>query len=118
MSYDIQLLDRYGNPFKLKTPLKEGGIYEIGGNRETNLNITYNYSWYYYMFLDKNKGIRALYGKKAKNCKKILEKAIAPCENCKPNKDYWAETPGNCIIPLKIFLDWCNNFPDGVFKGD
>ena len=117
MSYDISLRDSNGNRFRIE-PLQEGGTQQIGGNTETWLNVTYNYSWYYYMFLDKEEGIRWLYGKKAKDCAKRLERAIEPFKKHGRYKDYWADTPGNCIIPLKIFLEWCKKFPEGIFEGD
>lgn len=119
MSYDIELLDKNKKMYLLDKPLEEGGTHEWGGNMETCLNITYNYGWYYYMFLSKTKGIRWLYGKKAKNCTKRLKEAIKPCIDCQPyERDYWASTPGNCIKPLKIFLIWCKKYPEGTFEGD
>jgi hypothetical protein len=89
------------------------------GKEYSSVNITYNYSWFYYHFLDKEKGIRWLYGKKGKDCIKRLKKAIKPFENYSVyENDYWADTPGNCVAPLKTLLSWCEDFPDGVFEGD
>jgi len=118
MSYDIYLKDKDGNNFALEVPLEEGGIQLVGGNIDTWLNVTYNYSWYYKQYLDKKKGIRWLYGRKAKDCIKRLEKAIEPFKDAPTYKDYWAPTPGNCVKPLKIFLEWCKKYPEGVFTGD
>ena len=120
MSYDINLIDpETQETFELTKSLREGGIQQIGGNTETWFNITYNYSWYYYHFLDKEDGIRWLYGKKAKDCIERLEKAIEPFKNYQVYEDdYWANTPGNCVKALKILLEWCKEFPEGIFKGD
>ncbi len=117
MSYDIGYLDEEGNLFDLGEVFEEGGTYAIG-NKESRLNVTYNYSWYYYQYLDKKKGIRWLYGKKGKEVKKKLREAIKPFKNDKPYKDYWTDTPGNCVKPLEIFLEWAIKFPEGKFEGD
>ena len=51
MSYDVDYLDENGNMFELDEPMREGGTQLVGGNTQTWLNVTYNYSWYYRMFL-------------------------------------------------------------------
>lgn len=117
MSYDLNYKDKNGNLFELGEITEEGGTY-AKENTLTKLNITYNYSWYYYHFLDKTKGIRWLYKKKGKDCVERLKKAIKPFEKDLGYKDYWADTPGNCVKPLKILLNWCERFPEGVFDGD
>jgi len=118
MSYDIDLLDNSGKHFQLGEPHEEGGTYQVGGTKDTTLNITYNYGWYYYEYLDKEKGIRWLYGRKGKDCIERLKAAIKHFENEPVHTDYWANTPGNCIRPLKTLLRWCEQFPEGTFKGD
>lgn len=117
MSYDISYVNENGNPFELDEIMEEGGTYVVR-NTETELNITYNYSWYYYQFLDKEQGIRWIYGKKGKECIEKLKEAIMPFVEADTYKDYWACTPGNCVKPLKILLSWCEKYPEGVFKGD
>jgi len=117
MSYSIRYIDDVANTFPID-PLFEGGILTVGGQTDTQLNVTYNYSWYYYMFLDEKEGIRWLYKKKGKDCIERLTKAIKPFIKHEPYTDYWADTPGNCIKPLKIFLEWCQEYPEGEFDGD
>ena len=83
MSYDIELKDpvmgetiNFDNPHQMR-----GGTYQVGGSTEAWINITYNYSGYYYdatendpRFFGKTKndypeeeprnlGIRGIYGK-------------------------------------------------------
>ena len=119
MSYDIEYKNQESNNFVLDEPIQEGGTQVLGGNPDSWMNVTYNYSWYFYQFLDKKEGIRWLYGKKGKDCIERLKKAIKPFEEDQPyEKDYWANTPGNCVRPLKIFLSWCEKWPEGVFEGD
>jgi len=118
MSYDIDYQDEKGKYFELEEAHEEGGTFVVGGTKETSLNVSYNYSWYYYRFLDEEKGIRWLYGKKGRDCIERLKKAIEPFKDTPTFEDYWADTPGNCVKPLKIFLSWCEKFPEGVFDGD
>lgn len=119
MSYDINYINKKGELYKLEEPMQEGGTQELGGNTESWLNVTYNYSWYYHIFLDKEQGIRWLYEKNGSEYIERLEKAIQPLARHKPYaNDYWAETPGNCIQPLRMFLSWCKKWPEGIFQGD
>lgn len=119
MSYDIHYTDKQGQQYELKEPMEEGGTHQLGGNTETWLNVTYNYSWYYHMFLDEEEGIRWLYGKTGGECVERLKEAIEPFEGFMPyERDYWAPTPGNCVQPLRIFLQWAQRWPDGRFEGD
>jgi len=117
MSYDIYLKDENGNTYEVE-PFSEGGTQKIGGSTETWLNVTYNYSFYYYKYIDKDMGIRWLYGKKANHCIHRLAYAIEQFPNEPTYQDYWAPTVGNAIHALKILIEWCNKFPDGVFSGD
>ena len=119
MSFDLMLRDTDGNLFALDEPETWCGTQPVGGYTESELNITYNYSWYYRRFLDEELGIRWLYGRTAKDCVARLEKAIEPFKDMRRyEKDYWADTPGNCVAPLIVLLGWCRKFPDGVFSGD
>ena len=53
MSYDLEMVDKNEKVFELDKTLPEeecGGTYPLGGSTTTELNITYNYRWYYYQF--------------------------------------------------------------------
>ena len=115
MSYDISL-QKNKKPVKVKK-FEEGGTYVMGGSEEADLNITYNYCWFYYRYLDKKEGIRWLYGKKAKDCIERLEKAVKELGTI-IFKDYWAPTPGNAGYALSILLEWAKQNPDAIFQGD
>ena len=77
MSYDISLVD----PVTRTTLLAEephhmaGVTYAIGGTRELELNITWNYSKFYYRpnVFGEN-GIRSIYGKTGAESIPILER--------------------------------------------
>jgi hypothetical protein len=115
VSYDIQLTEN-GIPVEI-TNHSEGGTYPIGGTTDANLNITYNYSWFYYMLLDKDFGIRWIYGKRAQDCIKRLEGAVKKL-GVRQYKDYWAPTPGNAGYALSILLTWAKQYPEAIFTGD
>jgi len=115
MSYDISLT-KNGKSVKVES-FEEGGTYVLGGSSEADLNITYNYGWFYYRYLDEKKGIRWLYGKKGKDCIKRLKKAIKELGTNK-YRDYWAPTPGNAGYALSILLKWAKKNTEATFGGD
>ena len=120
MSYDINLMEngkicQVGNH-------TEGGTYVLGGTTCASLNVTWNYSFFFYNFLDKRRGIRWLYGKTALKTITRLEKAVEKLtwrmaggiyEN-----DYWAPTFGNARRPLEVLLGWARAHPNGIWEGD
>ena len=59
MSWWVSLNDKNGNPLKVAS-FVEGGTIVVGGSREADLNITYNYGPLYYEHLDVRKGLRWL----------------------------------------------------------
>lgn len=119
MSFDIYLNDpETGTPIQFDTPREDhGGTYCVGGTTEAWLNITYNYSEFYYEYIDSEKGIRWLYGKKASDCIERLEYAVQKL-GTKQYRDYWAPTKGNAGHALSILLKWAKEYPDGIFSGD
>lgn len=115
MSYDIDLCL---NDSLVEVVLHaEGGTYPFGGTNGAHLNITYNYSKFYYDFIDKKKGIRWLYGKEAKDTIECLENAIAKLGTAR-DEDYWKPTAGNAGYVLSILLRWAKANPEAVWSGD
>jgi len=104
MSYDVELLDKNGKVLVVPNH-SEGGTYVVGGTPYAELNITYNYSWFYYQHLDKKHGLRWLHEKKAWRTEKRLEKTIKQLGKTRW-KDYWAPTPGNAGHALSVLLSW------------
>jgi len=96
---------------------EEGGTYVLGGTTEAALNVTYNYGPLYYKYLDKEKGIRWLYGKTGERTRLQLATAVAQLGTVK-DPDYWAPTPGNAGYALSILLEWARLHPDAVWAGD
>lgn len=142
MSWDVSLEDRtaphwcsYGTPpdqyvkqYPLDEPcttpcypavqverFQDGGTYAVGGSTEASLNITYNYSPFYYNHLDKENGLRFLNGKRAGDVIKALEYAVSALGTTRDN-DYWASTPGNAGAALAVLLSWARQYPDAIFS--
>lgn len=115
MSYDIDLV-RDGAPVTVERHT-EGGTYQIGGTPTAELNVTYNYGRFYYEHIDKEEGIRWLYGKTGADCIERLRTAIAAL-GTERDSDYWNDTPGNAGYALSILLAWAEQHPDAVFIGD
>lgn len=148
MSYDISLYNANTDPGEVVEVERheDGGTYVLGGTTEAHLDITYNYSWFYYHLIDKEQGIRWLYLKQAKDCIERLETAIAALPEPRkhshdedtPPRDpndptlnrlngkafvratssYWCPTPENAAAPLRILLAWAKQHPEAVFDGD
>jgi hypothetical protein len=120
MSYDISLM-KDGEVCQVNNH-QEGGVIQLGGSDEASINITCNYSFFFYNFLDKRKGIRWLYGKSAEETIPRLEKAIARLDwgmaGGVYEQDYWAPTFGNARHALEILLNWAKQNPDGIWEGD
>lgn len=161
MSYDIYLTERVSGE-TIKLPIKHamiGGTFRADYNPETKaftptaieeawLNITYNYSRYYYeatenddrFFGEKdygdggycNLGIRGLYGKTGLESIAMLNDMISRIESkykkdgewittniCEgPNEDYWTSTAANALKPLYQLKVFAELRPDGIWNGD
>ena len=115
MSWDIELIDENGNTVVIPRH-EEGGTYVLGGTDRAELNITYNYSWFYFHFLNKKWGLRWLSGKKGKETISALEKAVKELGTSQYKKDYWAPTNGNAGYALNILLQWAKLHPTATFK--
>ena len=140
MSYDISLCD----PITMdaleteEAHFLKGGTFSITGTKEMWLNITYNYSdWYYKPGVfaktkKESKGIRTIYGMTGAESIPILKKAIAKLESMttdlsqKERKKYeeygaggyWTPTKENAIRPLYQLLAFAQMRPDGIWAGD
>lgn len=135
MSYDITLCDPVTkDPLHMETPhMMTGGTYAVGGTTEMWLNITWNYSqWYYKEYAFGENGIRSIYGMTGAESIPVLKKAIEGLS--KANEDlteaeiqdyiahevtgYWIPTRKNAIKPLYQLLAMAQMRPDGVWEGD
>ena len=102
MSYDIRLV-----------PQTDDGTppFEIG--------VTYNYSKFYYDKIDRDDGIRAIYGLTGAESLPILDLAISLMsdEGYDP-MDYWKPTEGNARDPLKKLFLAARSHPTWKWEGD
>lgn len=124
MSFNICLLDKIGNPVQVETHAEGAtiaidkpfviGNTVLGGTDNAEMEITFNYSPYYYQALDKDKGLRKLDNMKAKKAIPLLKKAIMTLGTT-PASDYWAKTPGNAGKALATLLTWAEQHPEATF---
>lgn len=140
MSYDIKLVD----PVTKETIILEnahsmaGGTYAAGGTCDAWLNITWNYSDWYYMdgvfpgSGEGRSGIRSIYGLSGAESIPVIKQAIktlesldidiseeerAECEG-QGATGYWMPTRENAIKPLYKLLALAQMRPDGIWEGD
>ena len=107
-------LETDGKPVEVEL-FCEGGTQAVGGSTEAWVSITFNYAEVYFLF---NFDLRkTLDGKKASTVLPKLKKVWNKLKGCKPFKnDYWAPTPGNAGVPIKLILGWAEQHPDAVFR--
>ena len=89
----------------------------MGGSAEAWLNITYNYSPHYYRLMDKEKGIRVLYGMTGAESIPLLQKTISSLKD-DVSDNYWEPTEGNAKRSLCGLLAFAQMRPDGIWDGD
>ena len=116
MSWDVELLDKQGEPLRVPAHC-EGAIIVMGGNSYADLNVTYNYSKFYYQSLDIKGGLGWLNGRKAKDCIPALEKAVLELGTVR-DEIYYKATPGNAGAALNILLGWAHLHPEAIFQVD
>ena len=110
MSYDVEIVDPATNEArKFNQPVDvRGGTYAVEGTSRAWLNITYNYSWFYYKIWPAKDGvsqgsIRHFEGKTVEETRPELEAAVQDL-GIREWKDYWAPTPGNAGKALQDLL--------------
>lgn len=119
MSYSISLIDPVtkevltaDNPHFIR-----GGYYAMNGTSDLWLNVTYNYSGYFYKYIDEEKGIRAIYGMTGAESIPILQDAISKLKDDATNR-YWDATEGNAKRALSGLVALAQMRPDGIWDGD
>jgi hypothetical protein len=116
MSYDLQLVERDGEPATLSENAPEGGTYVMGGTRQACFNITYNYAPHFYRVLGE-RGIRTIYGMTGRDSVAVLAAGIAQLGGDE-DADYWKPTEGNARRALAHCMRMALDCPDAVWEGD
>jgi len=114
MGWWISLENKRGKIYNT-TPHSEGGVITLGGSNEATMSLTWNYSKYYYQYIDAEEGLRWINGKTAKE---TLERLIT-AKNIlidDPSDNYWAETPGNAGHALAVLVSWAKQHPKGIWR--
>ena len=115
MSYDIYLCDKTGKSVEVANHA-DGGTYVMGGTTDAWLNITYNYSPFFYDTIDPDQGICWIYGKTGKETLARLQEAISKLGTDR-DSDYWKATPGNAGYALSILAEWARLNPGAIWNG-
>jgi len=100
MSWDLYVRDDEGVVQVDKH--EEGGTFVLGGSKDAELNITYNYSNIF--------AFRTLNGKTCEDCIEWLESLIKILGTDR-DEDYWESTEGNVGYCLSVILSWCQQHP-------
>jgi hypothetical protein len=116
MGYDISLIGKDGESVQVDQ-FSEGGVQPVGGSTIADISITYNYSKFFYDTIDKEQGIRWIYGRPAGECIDRLKSAIDVLGTDK-DEDYWKPTAGNAGHIIGVLLKWATAYPSCVFRGD
>lgn len=91
----------------------EGPILPIGGTSKADMSITYNYAEVYAIF---EFSIWDLNGRVAKDMVQKMKDIIARIPpGARKFTDYWAPTPGNAVVPLKLMVEWSELYPDAIW---
>ena len=114
MSWWVSLKDENGE-IEFVESYTEGGTYAVGGSNEADLNITYNYSPFYYKHLNEDDGLRWLDGKLANETLNALDHAVEKL-GIEKDADYWAATSGNAGYALSILLSWAKQHPESRWQ--
>lgn len=114
MSYWVYVEDPEGNTCHSDAPLTvRGGTYAIG-NTALELNVTYNYSKYFYQVLEG--GLRSLNGLAVVDTVTNLRKATEALAG-KPSNNYWDATEGNAKAALEDVLKLAEFAPkDSIWR--
>ena len=136
MSYDIELVDSENEIATVPSHM-EGANIVVGGSISAYINVTLNYSWYYYQYLDSD-GIRYLDQRPAKEVIPKLIDAIIEIQKegvadkyneamkseghdtidqWDPNDgEYWKPSPENAVKALKVILEWSMLHPECTWR--
>ena len=121
MGYGIDMTNKDGTPCMVEPHTMGGNIRLYEGKvpelTEAEISITYNYSKYYYDTIDKEDGLRWIYGKTGKQVAKRLGGAVQTL-GTEFSGDYWEATEGNAGRVLNTLYKWAVQHPGGVFYGD
>lgn len=119
MSYDIELVCPVSGEVLESESVHQisGGTYCLGGTKKLCLNITYNYGSIFRKVIDKDSGIRSIYGKSGADSIPIIQAAINQLGN-DIDDDYWKPTEGNAKAALCGLLALAKMRPDGIWMGD
>ena len=114
MGWWIYLEDENGKSCEVDSH-SEGGVIAIGGSSDAEMSLTYNYSSYYYQYVDSEKGIQWIDGKiGGETLERLMSARNMLTDN--PSNNYWEKTPGNAGHALSVLISWVKQHPSGTWR--
>jgi hypothetical protein len=111
MSWDIHIEDpQTGETLSVAHHDIKGGTHAMGGTDEAWLNISYNYSAYYYDAVSQEKGFRVIDGMTVGEAMPVICRAIQKIGTTIRDADYWEATAGNAgaaLLDLLTLMSLC-----------
>ena len=112
MSWNVYMRDaKTGDIVELETPHQfRGGIYQVGGSRSAELNVTYNYGPLLREAWGASRSLSVLDDLTVAEAVPNLAHVIAKY-GVHRDEDYWAATPGNVGAAMLDLLNLCALVP-------
>ena len=115
MSYNVYIVDKKGKTLELEFFHNiRGGTYSVEGTNKAYLNITYNYSRFFYKLWEQ--GLNMLNSKNSKEVIPILKESIEKLGSKTTTNNYWESTAGNVGKALQDLLELCELYPEGTIN--
>lgn len=126
MSVNVYLNKPDGSVATYEGEAVRGGTYALmssanSGPHDCWLNVTYNYGEVYAALLgDRYPGMVEFFnGKTVAEVLPLLRELVARSPKSRPFKDnYWAPTIGNALEPIRTFIAWSEQYPDGRWEAN
>ena len=114
MGWDIRLENPDGTRPQVDRH-QAGSTIMIGGSTEAWMNLTYNYSPYYYTYFPEDKGLKWLNDKPAGATIEMMQTVLDKLGDA-PSDNYWESSAGNAGHALGILISWARQHPTAVWR--
>ena len=114
MSYDVRFKDPESkDTIEIPTHHLMGGMYQIGGSNQADLNVTYNYGKHLHQVW--GHGLKELDGMTAEEATAKLEQAVSALGTDR-SEDYWEATAGNAGAAMADLLTIAKQCPGATVE--
>ncbi len=113
MGWDISLINPDGG-HPVVALHHAGSIITVGGSTSAWMNLTYNYSPFYYKLFPEDMDLKWIRAKKAGDTIEVMRAVLAKLGEETSDSD-WDPTSGNAGHALKTLKAWHEQHPDGLW---